>query len=828
MRIFQWITVLAAIAACIGCGGKGGSPVVPPGSPDIESSITAQTNYDNPGNRYILGLGEIYVSADHRSMELVPVRSSEMHLNLVNFLDIGGYKGLEISGVEHILPDFIKVDLKFTHPFGGTYIVGYHIFDVRCILMTDSDFEFPECARRIAWSGNYPIVVNPDGYTSIFNPTEFPEFSGPPLLTYTTGKYSFGELPNSTLNPFIAYKRTSPRRRFSNFSTYNSYLETRKVWITPPDGPFSFGYAIDCSWMLLEDTYPPEANCLEPYNIETWLGPGLTNNIGSEAQIQVEVFDHQSIETIQSVVVEAPDIFNGTVEIAQSYVTGEESVMFEGIISNDLGSDDGEYPLLIRAVSSESDPNLGFLDAWDILRVTIGGNGWAKTWGGSHTDFSRGVCVSETGEIYVTGEHSGGVDLDPGPGVVTPDNWNDGGFLSRFNADGEIQQASFLGSLRSSTVKSDGAGNILLGGRFSGTKDFDPGPGTYYLTSHGPSIFLWKLDSELNLIWADSWKTGWVPGEGFWDMAVDTYGSSFVTGHFSEKIDFDKGPGTDIRLGPGLFIINYSPSGDVIWLKTMEMSDIYPNSLAFGVLDGADVLIIAGRFEGTVDFDPGPGTFELTSTGSSDAFFSIYSRDGEFISAYSWGGEEDDEIGCVNIDNSGNIWAAGIFYGTVDFDPGPGVDEFTSHGPVDFFLCKYDSASNYQFCRTWGPATIYYNDGLEVVSDTSGYIYVTGVYNTTIDLDPGPGSEIHLGNGSTRNIFISKFDPSGNFLHASVITGPYTKYCYDLDVDPSGNVYVAGYFYTQIDFNPGPEFDFHESFGDRDAFLLKVNPEGTW
>jgi hypothetical protein len=759
-------------------------------------------------------------------MEVVPLRSSDMHLNLVNFLDSGGYKGLEISGVEHILPDFLKVDLKFTHPFGGISVSGYRIFDVRCILMTDSEYEFPESARRIAWSGNYPIVVNPDGYTSIFNPTEFPEFSGPPLLTYITGKYSFGDLPNSTLNPFIAYRRNDDRRRFT---THYTFHETRKVWLTPPDGPFSFGYAVDCSWMVADGTYPPEANCPEPYNIKTWLGPGLTNNIGSEAQIQVEVFDHQSIETIQAVVLEAPDIFNGTVELALSHVTGEESVMFEGIITNDLGSDDGEYPLLIRAVSSEPDPILGPLDAWDILRVTIGGTGWAKTWGGSDNDSSKGVFVSETGEIYVTGEYSGGVDLDPGPGVFTPDNWNDGGFLSRFNADGEIQQASFLGSLRSATVKSDGAGNILLGGRFSGTKDFDPGPGTYYLTSLGSNdIFLWKRDSELNLIWADSWPTNDWTTFGLWDMTFGQYGFSYATGYFSGNIDFDKGPGTDIRQGPGIFIISYDSSGNINWLKTIEISKIYPNSLALGLVDSAEVLIIGGGFEGIVDFDPGPGTFELTSTGSSDAFFSIYSRDGEFISAFSWGGEEDDEIGCLNIDSSGNIWAAGTFYGTVDFDPGPGTDEYTSGSSFDFFLCNFDSAFNYQFCRTWGSEKSEYIEGLKVVSDSFGYIYVSGIYNATIDLDPGPGSEIHLGNGLTRNFFVSKFDPSGNFLHATVLAGPYSKNCYDLDVDPSGNAYVVGYFYQQLDFNPGPEYDFHESNGNQDAFLLKVNPDGTW
>ena len=832
MRGMKLWVVAVFVLIIYGCSGHGGNPVMPDDDGGSDEPALTTFSQDYSGNRYILELGTINVSSDHRTMEVVPLRSGEMHLNLVNFLEKSGYEGLKIIDVALVHPDKMKVDLKFTHPFKYTDISGLCVFDLRCVLMTDSDYEFTSCGRRIAWSGNFPVVLNPDGYTSIFNPTEYPEFSGPPLLTYVAGKYSFGELPDSTLNPFIAYKRERDRRCFSPSSMFNTPHETRDAWLTAPEGPFSFGYAIDCSWMFDGETYPPDANCLEPYDIKTWLALGLTNTPGSEAALHVEVFDHQELESIEAVSLEAPDLFEGTITLTYSNVMSEESVLFEGVVSNVLGADDGEYPLLIRAVSSEPDANLGLLDAWNVFRVKITSDGWAKTWGGGQSDFSKGICVIDDGEIFVTGEYSGGVDFDPGFGVADPDanKWVDGGFLSCFNSEGEYQKSfTKTGSIRCAIVEVDGAGNILLGGRFTGTVDFDPGPGSFYLTALTVyDIFLWKLDPDFNLIWADSWSAHYVGYSGLWDMATDQYGFSYAAGRFTGAIDFDKGPGTDIHQGPGIFIICYDPLGCVVWLKIINASVINPNSLVCGSVENDNAIFIAGGFEGIVDFDPGPDTYELTSHGEFDAFLCSYSQDGDFISGISWGSIEDEETGCLNIDGSGNIWLVGTFNDDVDFDPGSGTDIYTSNGYADFFLSKFDADFNYLFCCTWGSEKNEELEGLKIVSDPSDTIYLCGNYKTSMDIDPGPDSEFVYGNGSSYNFFISKFDPTGNFLHVTALIGPDSHHCYDLDVDSNGNAFVCGNFCNYLDFDPGPGFDVHESFGNYDAFILRLNPDGTW
>ena len=53
-------------------------------------------------------------------------------------------------------------------------------------------------------------------------------------------------------------------------------------------------------------------------------------------------------------------------------------------------------------------------------------------------------------------------------------------------------------------VATDSQGNVYSTGYFTGTVDFDPGPGTVLLSSFGGSedVFVTKVDPAGNLVWA--------------------------------------------------------------------------------------------------------------------------------------------------------------------------------------------------------------------------------------------------------------------------------------------------------------------------------------
>ena len=60
------------------------------------------------------------------------------------------------------------------HPYPGNLkLTG---FDVRGVFITGSDFMFPVSGRTVASGDGIAHLLNPDGYTSLFNPVEFPEF----------------------------------------------------------------------------------------------------------------------------------------------------------------------------------------------------------------------------------------------------------------------------------------------------------------------------------------------------------------------------------------------------------------------------------------------------------------------------------------------------------------------------------------------------------------------------------------------------------------------------------------------------------------------------
>src|SRR5437867_570055 len=54
------------------------------------------------------------------------------------------------------------------------------------------------------------------------------------------------------------------------------------------------------------------------------------------------------------------------------------------------------------------------------------------------------------------------------------------------------------------SIAVDSSGNVYTTGIFQGTADFDPGPGTYNLTSASSTfdVFISKLDSAGNFVWA--------------------------------------------------------------------------------------------------------------------------------------------------------------------------------------------------------------------------------------------------------------------------------------------------------------------------------------
>ncbi len=235
----------------------------------------------------------------------------------------------------------------------------------------------------------------------------------------------------------------------------------------------------------------------------------------------------------------------------------------------------------------------------------------------------------------------------------------------------------------------DIAGNVYTTGYFNGTGDFDPGPGTFNLTSAGVwDIFVSKLDSAGGFVWAKR-MGGTEPDWGF-GIAMDATGNVYTTGYFEGTVDFDPGPGTfnltSASSWEDVFVLKLDGAGNFVWAKRMGGTGVDAGwDIA---VNGAGNVYTTGHFQGTTDFDPGPGTFNLTSAGSTDIFVSELDSAGDFVWAKSMGGTSGDYSRGIAVDGAGNVYTTGHFQGTGDFDPGPGTFNLTSAGNSDIFVSK--------------------------------------------------------------------------------------------------------------------------------------------
>jgi hypothetical protein len=245
------------------------------------------------------------------------------------------------------------------------------------------------------------------------------------------------------------------------------------------------------------------------------------------------------------------------------------------------------------------------------------------------------------------------------------------------------------------------------------------------------------------------------------------------------------------------------------------------NSIA---VDSSGNVYTTGYFQGTVDFDPGAGTSNLTSAGSVDVFVSKLDSSGAVVWAKSFGGASIEYGFSIAVDGSGNVYTTGIFGGTVDFDPGAGTSNLTSAGSEDVFVSKLDSSGNFVWAKRFGGTSSDY--GYSIAVDSSGNVYTTGYFQGTADFDPGAGTS-NLTSAGNADVFVSKLDSSGTFVWAKGFGGALYDQVSSIAVDSSGNVYTTGIFSGIVDFDPGAGTSNLTSAGSADVFVSKLNSSGA-
>lgn len=375
-----------------------------------------------------------------------------------------------------------------------------------------------------------------------------------------------------------------------------------------------------------------------------------------------------------------------------------------------------------------------------------------------------------------------------------------------------------------SSIASDDERNIYITGSFQDTVDFDPGPGVYNLVSSGSyDIFLQKLNPNGTLIWALS--IGGIGGDFGINIRYDGNEHLYICGRFTDTVDFNPGAGSYFMNGSDhseSFVLKLDTSGAFVWAGAF-LGNYISTPLEMNI-DSASNVYTMGYFAGTIDFDPGPDTFELTADGTAnwwDIYMQKMDSSGNFIWAKRFGGPHEDFPGGFVLDQQANIILNGNFQETSDFDPGPAFYNLTSVGHRDIFMVKLNSLGEFIWAFRLGSSGTDESESLNI--DSFGNIYAGGVFMNTVDFNPGAG--VYNLTAEYWDIFIQKLTIDGNFIWAKTYNTNGIK---GATLDQQGNHYTTGFFLSPTDFDPGPGVYELTSNGVWDVFIQKLDSTGTF
>ena len=208
---------------------------------------------------------------------------------------------------------------------------------------------------------------------------------------------------------------------------------------------------------------------------------------------------------------------------------------------------------------------------------------------------------------------------------------------------------------------------------------------------------------------------------------------------------------------------------------------------------------------------------------------SLKSFSQNFVLAKSVGGLNLDHAESTVIDSHGNMLITGIFRDTVDFDPGVNVYKLSSKGANDIFILKLDSSGEFIWARNIGGAN--FDEVKSISTDKEGNCYITGIFETKSDFNPGIDTNYLVSNGSF-DAFICKLDSNGNYKWAKNIGSIYGDEGRSLVTDSTGNIYVTGAFIGTVDFDPGLNAynitSSSASLSQYDIFILKLDNDGNF
>jgi hypothetical protein len=394
--------------------------------------------------------------------------------------------------------------------------------------------------------------------------------------------------------------------------------------------------------------------------------------------------------------------------------------------------------------------SIGQNDAFVAKYDAAGNFLWKYVLGNTGHDYAWDCTIDVSGNVYVTGELIGEIDIDQNAVTPNVDNQGSGsyGFVIKLGTTGnhlwsKIWDGSSGNYNRIRQIALDNVGNIVVAGEtVGGPVDLDPGVAT--TTVDGSyRLFYEKLTSTGNLVWYKS-LTGYATYDAIYtELILDADNNIYMCGHFQSIIDFDPSSGTYEFNGNGPadgFIVKYTPTGDFTYVKTfVSQSSVYVTDID---LDANGNLVASGSYTYSTDFDPDLiNIYNLDSQSNAPRGF-LLKLDANGI--FNWVTDLTSAVESMGtqvcFDNDNNIIVAGYYSGnTADLDPTANTWNASYLGGSDIFISKYDMNGNFEYANNVGSTGADRITCMQFIEGTSK-IATAGYFESTIDMNPNTGT----------------------------------------------------------------------------------------
>ncbi|MFH0865932.1 MAG: hypothetical protein V1904_07040 [Bacteroidota bacterium] len=326
------------------------------------------------------------------------------------------------------------------------------------------------------------------------------------------------------------------------------------------------------------------------------------------------------------------------------------------------------------------------------------------------------------------------------------------------------------------SVVTDTSGNIYVTGYFNSDSIFF---GDTLLVSHGnDDIFLVCYDTYGNVVWAKCF--GSTENDYSSYMAVDNSVNIYMIGYFgSDTIFF----GSEMLISEGyddIFLVKILSDGSVVWGKSFGGSD-YDWGLGIAC-DNDDNVYITGLFDSdTLSFNS--DTFY--NAGSDDVFVAKLDNSGNVIWAKSAGSSQADVGTRLKTNTVGEVFLSGYFRSSYIV---LGSDTLYNSGGSDPFIAKLNSSGNFLWANSLKGNDNDFIRGL-AVSDADEIFMDGSFFSDTLSI----GTAL-LANHGGNDVFLTKFDATGNMLWAKSTGGTDWDLAMGIALDTFDNVYICGHF----------------------------------